>query len=288
MSRTELVVLKEWHEEDVSKGFIRQSSAPFAAPVPFGKKPGGELRFCIDYRDINRKTIKNRYLLLLKKESLNLLGKAQIYTKLDVQGAYNVRCVIGGDEYKFAFWTRYRLYEPTVMQFGTTNAPAHFLGYTNYAIREALDDFALADFDDELIYSDSEEGHVRHDKWIMQQLLEAGQYPKPENCEFHQKTLRYLGLIITTKGISMDKEKVETVGNWSREKKTKNGCLNTFFEVQQFLGFCNYYQWFIPKYSEKAEPLTRLTKKDEPFLWELEQQLAFETMITTYKLALAL
>jgi hypothetical protein len=89
MSRTELVVLKEWLEENMSKGLIRQSSSPVAAPVLFAKKPGGGLRFCIAYRDINSKTIKNRYPLLLIKETLNLLGKARICTKLDVHGAYN-------------------------------------------------------------------------------------------------------------------------------------------------------------------------------------------------------
>jgi len=90
MSRTELVVLKEWLEENMSKGFIRQSSSPFAAPVLFAKKPDGGLRFYIDYWDINCKTKKNRYPLPLTKEALNLLGKATIYTKLDVQGAYNL------------------------------------------------------------------------------------------------------------------------------------------------------------------------------------------------------
>jgi len=80
---------------------------------------------------------------------------------------------------------------------------------------------------------------------------------------------------------------VETVRNWSKEKKTENGRLNNLFEVQQFLGFCHYYRWFNSKYSEKAEPLTRLTRKDEPFVWEAEQQLAFETMVTAFTTLLA-
>jgi hypothetical protein len=288
MSRAELVILKEWLEENMSKGFIQQSSSPFAGPVLFAKKPGGGLRFCIDYRDINSKTIKNRYPLPLIKETFNFLGKARIYKKLDVRGAYNLLHVKEGDEHKLAFQTRYGLYEPTVMQFGTTNAPADFQGYINNAIKEALDDFASAYLDDVLIYSDSEEEHVGHVKWIMQRLLEAGLYLKPEKCEFHKETVRYLGLIISMKGISMDKNKVETVRNWSREKKTENGQLNTLFEVQQFLGFCNYYRQFISKYSKKAEPLTRLTKNDEPFVWESEQQLAFEIMVTVFTTAPAL
>jgi len=282
------VVLKEWLEENMSKGFIRQSSSPFAAPVLFAKKPGGGLLFGTDCLDINSKTITNRYPLPLIKETLNLLGKARIYTKLDVCAAYNLIRVKEGEEHKLAFRTRYGLYEPNVMQFGTTNAPADFQGYINTAIREALDDFASAYLDDVLIYSDFTEEHVGHVNWIMQRLLEAGLYLKPEKCEFHKETVRYLGLIISTNGISMDEDKVETVGNWSREKKTKNGRLYNLFEVQQFLGFCNYYRRFIPKYSDKAEPLTRLTKKDEPFVWASEQQLAFETMVTAFITAPAL
>jgi hypothetical protein len=122
----------------------------------------------------------------------------------------------------------------------------------------------------------------------MQRLLEAGLYLKPEKCEFHKETVRYLGLVISTTGISMDEDKVEKVCNWSREKKTENGRLNNLFEVQQFLGFCNYSRQFISKYSEKAEPLTRLTEKDEPFVWEAPQKLAFETMVNAFTTATGL
>jgi len=98
-----------------------------------------------------------------------------------------------------------------VMQFGTTNALADFQGYINNAIREALDDFASSYLDVILIYGDSEEQYIGHVKWNMQCLLEAGLYLKPENCEFHKETVRYSGLIISTKGISMDEDEVETV-----------------------------------------------------------------------------
>jgi len=136
MSRTELVVLKEWLEENVSKGFIRQSSSPFAEPVLFAKKSDGSLQFCIDYRDINSKTIKNWYPLPLIKETLNILGKARIYTKLHMRGAYNLLRVKDGDEHKLAFRTRYGLFEPMVMQFRMTNAPADFQNYIHNAIRK--------------------------------------------------------------------------------------------------------------------------------------------------------
>jgi hypothetical protein len=99
------------------------------------------------------------------------------------------------------------------MQFGTTNAPADFQGYINNAIREALDDIATAYLDDVLIYSDSEEEHVSHVKWIMQWLLEVGLYLKPEKCKLPKETVRYLGLIIPTKRISMDEGMAKTVRN---------------------------------------------------------------------------
>jgi len=128
-----------------------------------------------------------------------------------------------------------------VMQFGTTNAPADVQGYINNAIQESFNEFALAYLDDVLIYSNSAEEHEDHVKWIMQQLLDAGLYLKPEECEFHKDTVKYLGLMIPANGISMEEDKVETVQNGSGEKKTANERLNNLFEVQQFLGFCNHY-----------------------------------------------
>ena len=216
---------------------------------------------------------------------MNLLGKVRIYTQLDVRGAYNLLLVKEGDQHKLAFQTRYGLFEPTVMQFGMTNAAADFQGYINNAIQEALDEFASAYLDDIHIYSSSEEEPESHVKWIMERLVDAGLYLKPEKCVFHKTTVRYLGLIISTKGISMHEDKVETIWNWSREKKTANGRINTLFEVQQFLGFCNYYPRFISNYSDRAEPLTRMTNKDQPFVWESEQQLAFDTMVEAFTTA---
>jgi hypothetical protein len=177
--------LKEWLEEKMSKGFIPQSLSPFAAPVRFAKKPGGGLRCYIDYWDINSKTIRNRYPVTWIYATLKLFGDARIYTKLDVRGAYNFLQVKEADEHKLAFRTRYGLYEPTVMQFGTTNAPADVQGYKLNAIRESLDDFASAYLDGILIYINSEGDHVGHVKSIMQQLLVAGLYVEPKQCEFH-------------------------------------------------------------------------------------------------------
>jgi hypothetical protein len=285
MSMEELVVMKEWLEDNMTKGFIRQSSSPYAAPSLVAKKPNGGLRFCINYRDINCKTIKNRYPLPLIQETLDLLARARVYTKLDMMGVYNLVQVKEGDEHKLAFRTRYGLFEPLVMQFGTTNSQADFQEYINDTIQKALDCFASAYLNDILIYSNSIEEHEEHVKWIMEHLLKAGLYMKPEKCEFHRETVKYLGLILSTNGISMDPDKIDTVRNWSREKKTPIGRLNNLFEVQQFLGLFNYYRTFIKGYSEIAEPLKRLTKQDVPFEWLEDHQKAFEEMILKFTTA---
>jgi len=152
------------------------------------------------------------------------------------------------------------------MQFGTTNAVTDFQWYISNTIRDALDDSVSAYLDNILIFSNLEKEHQKHVKWVMQCVLEAGIYLKSEKYEFHNETVRYLGSIIARKGISMDQDEVETVRYWSCKKKPKNGRLSNLFVVQQFLGFCDYYQRCISKNSEKPEPLTILTRKDEPFV----------------------
>jgi transposase InsO family protein len=236
----------------------------------------------IHYRDINSETIKNRYPVPLIQETLKLLVGARIYNKLDVRAAYNLVWAKEGDEHKLAFRTRYGLFEPMVMQFGTTNASADFQGYINNTIQEAQDVFASAYPDNILIYSNSAKDHEQHVKWVKEHLLQAGLYVKPEKYDFHRDTVKYLGLLISTKGILMNQDKVNTVQNWSPEKETANGRLNNLFEVPKFLSFCNYFWRFIRRYSTIAEPLTRLTKKDVPFKWVEDQQRTCQEIIEKF------
>jgi len=137
------------------------------------------------------------------------------------------------------------------MQFSTTNTPADYQGYIINTIREALENFASVYLNDILMYSDFDEEHVEHVQWIMQCLMDSGVYLKLEQCEFEKERIRCPGSIISTREISQDEHTVETVRNWSREQKTRNGGLNNLFKVQQFLRVCNYYKQFIRMYSEK-------------------------------------
>ncbi|KAI1000932.1 hypothetical protein K3495_g7266 [Podosphaera aphanis] len=131
MTREELLALREWLNDNLSKGFIRASSSPAASPVLFVKKPDGTLRLCMDYRALNSVTVKNRYPIPLISETLDRLSKAKYFTKLDVISAFNRIRIAKGDEWKTAFRTRYGLFESLVMPFGLTNAPSTFQNYIN-------------------------------------------------------------------------------------------------------------------------------------------------------------
>ena len=153
MSKDELLVLRKTFSDYLSKGFIRVSNSPTAASVLFVKKLGGGLRFCVDYRALNKLTKKDRYPLPLIQETLQSLAKAKWFTKLDVIAAFHRLRIAQGDEWKTAFRTRYGLYEWLVTPFGLANAPSSFQKYINWVLRDFLDDFCSAYIDDILIYS---------------------------------------------------------------------------------------------------------------------------------------
>ncbi|KAJ6436948.1 retrovirus polyprotein [Purpureocillium lavendulum] len=263
MSREELIVLRRTLTELLDKGFIRASSSPASAPVLFVRKPGGGLRFCVDYRGLNAITKKDRYPLPLIEETLRSLSKAKWLTKLDVIAAFHKVRVAEGDEWKTAFRTRYGLYEWLVTPFGLTGAPATFQRYINHTLREFLDEFCSAYIDDILIYSSgSLADHRKKVKQVLARLRDAGLQIDIDND---------LGFIVEAgKGIRVDPEKVRAIQEWETPRSAR--------AVRSFLGFANYYRQFIPKFSNIASPLTALTKKDAAFAWSNECQAAFDEL----------
>jgi hypothetical protein len=272
MSREELLLLRKTLTEYLDKNFIRVSSSPAAAPVLFAKKPGGGLRFCVDYRGLNAITRKDRYPLPLIRETLRSISRAKWLTKLDVTAAFHKIRIAEGDEWKTAFRTRYGLYEWLVTPFGLTGAPATFQRYINYTLREFLDEFVSAYLDDILIYTDgSLEDHRQKVKLVFQRLQEAGLQLDVDKCEFECQSVKYLGFIVEVgKGIRMDPEKVTAIEGWEVPKTVKG--------VRSFLGFANYYRLFITDFADIARPLTDLTKKGRPFNWDDKAQQAFEDL----------
>ncbi|KAM4057637.1 reverse transcriptase (RNA-dependent DNA polymerase) [Hirsutella rhossiliensis] len=258
MSREELIVLRKTLTELLDKGFIRASSSPASAPVLFVRKPGGGLRFCVDYRGLNAITKKDRYPLPLIEETLRSLSKPKWLTKLDVIAAFHKIRVEEGDEWKTAFRTRYGLYE--------------WLRYINHTLRDFLDEFCSAYIDDILIYSSgSLADHRNKVRQVLARLRDAGLQIDIDKCDFEAKSVKYLGFIVEAgKGIRVDPEKVQAIQQWQRPRSVKG--------VRSFLGFANYYRQFIPRFSNIAAPLTALTKKDAVFAWSKECDKAFEEL----------
>jgi len=256
LSKTELQALKEWLEENLSKGFIRASSSPAASSILFAKKGDGSLRLCVDYHGLNEGTIKNRYPLLLLQETLIRLSKAKYFTTLDIRGAYNLVWMAEGEEWKTAFRTRYGLFESLVMPFGLINAPADFQAQINDVHRQFLDDFCTALLDDILIYSNTLEEHKKQVYKVLKALSDAGLHLKPEKCHFHKQEVKYLGFIIRTNGVRMDTEKVSCVLDWQTPENV--------IDIQCFLGFTNFYRRFIRDYCKVVSPLTSLKRR-----WEI-------------------
>jgi transposase InsO family protein len=259
LSRNELETVREWIHDNLSKGFIRASSSPAASPILFVKKPDGSLRLCVDYRGLNEITVKDRYPLPLIQETLMRLEKAKYYTTLDLPSAYNLIRIKEGDEWKAAFRTRYGLFEPLVMQFGLTNAPATFQHLINDTLRPFLDRFCTAYLDDIFIYSDSLQAHQEHVRQVLQALQQAGLGLNPKKCNFHSQRVRYLGFIVTPHGLEMDPTKIDAVRNWPVPQNVK--------DLQTFLGFANFYRRFISGYSRVCRPLTELTSKNTQWDW---------------------
>ncbi|SPC61966.1 uncharacterized protein UHOD_12133 [Ustilago sp. UG-2017b] len=277
LSEHELKTLREYLEENLAKGFISPSDSPAASPILFVKKKDGSLRLCVDYRGLNRITIRNRYPLPLIDELLDRLHEAQFFTCIDLRGAYNLLRIAKGDEWKTAFRTRYGLFQYNVMPFGLTNAPASFQHLMNDTFKDMLDRSLIIYLDDLLIYSSTLKQHQGHVSAVLARLRQVGLYAKAEKCQFSTSQTEFLGFVVSDQGVSMDPSKTEVITNWPVPKSVH--------DVQVFLGFCNFYRKFIPQYSRTAYPLMQLLCKEAqsaPFAWNNEAQHAFEQLRSAF------
>ncbi|KAI3776561.1 hypothetical protein L1987_46347 [Smallanthus sonchifolius] len=270
LAPSEMHELASQLQELSDKGFIRPSHSPWGAPVLFVKKKDGSFRMCIDYRELNKLTIKNRSPLPRVDDLFDQLQGSTCFSKIDLRSGYHQLCVQEDDIPKTAFRTRYGHYEFMVMPFGLTNAPAVFMDLMNRVCKPYLDKFVIVFIDDILIYSKTKADHEQHRRLVLDLLKKEQLYAKFSKCEFWLKEVQFLGHIVNDKGIHVDPAKIETVKNWNTPK--------TPTEVRSFLGLAGYYRHFISNFSKVVVPLTALTNKGKTYEWEPIQEEAFQTL----------
>ncbi|KAL0537612.1 hypothetical protein IC582_026595 [Cucumis melo] len=270
MAPAELKELKVQLQELLDKGFIQPSVSPWGAPVLFVKKKDGSMRLCIDYRELNKVTVKNRYPLPRIDDLFDQLQGATVFSKIDLRSGYHQLRIKDEDVPKTAFRSRYGHYEFIVMSFGLTNAPAVFMDLMNRVFREFLDTFVIVFIDDILIYSKTEAEHEEHLRMVLQTLRDNKLYAKFSKCEFWLKQVSFLGHVVSKTGVSVDPAKIEAVTGWTRP--------STVSEVRSFLGLAGYYRRFVENFSRIATPLTQLTRNGVPFVWSKACEDSFQTL----------
>ncbi|KAD5317951.1 hypothetical protein E3N88_17897 [Mikania micrantha] len=225
---------------------------------------------CIDYTELNKLTIKNRYPLPRIDDLFDQLQGSSYYSKIDLRSGYHQLIIQENDFPKTAFRTRYGHYEFLVMPFGLTNAPAVFMDLMNRVFKPYLDKFVIVFIDDILIYSKNQEEHAEHLRLVLELLKNEQLYVKFSKCDFWIREVQFFGHVVNEKGIHVDPAKIEAIKNWEAPK--------TPTEVRQFLGLAGYYRRFIEGFSKNAQSLTSLTHKDKKFAWGDKQEAAFNLL----------
>ncbi|KAL4032901.1 hypothetical protein IC575_005984 [Cucumis melo] len=270
MATAELKELKVQLQELLDKGFIRPSVSPWGAPVLFVKKKDGSMRLCIDYRELNKVTVKNKYPMPRIDDLFDQLQEAKVFSKFDLRLGYHQLRIKNSDVPKTTFRSRYGHYEFIVMSFGLTNAPGVFMDLMNIVFREFLDNFVIVFINDILIYSKTEEEHEEHLRMVLEILRANKLYAKFSKCEFWLKQVSFLGHVVSNAGVSVDPAKIEAVTSWLRP--------STISEVRSILGLTGYYRRFVENFSRITTSLTQLTRKGASFVWSKACEDSFQNL----------
>jgi hypothetical protein len=278
MTAEDTVEAAQMIKELLRDGFIRASQSPWGSPMFLVDKPDGTKRMVIDYRGLNKNTIRNRYPLPRVDELFDQLEGAKYFSKIDLRTGYWQIRIDAKDIPKTAFTSRHGHFEWLVLPMGLTNAPAAFMSLMENTFREELDKFVLVFLDDILIYSTSFAQHERHLRVVLQRLRDKKLYAKLSKCQFFRGEVEFLGHYVGRAGIRMVEGKVTAVQEWPTPTTQK--------EVEQFIGLAGYYRRFIRDFSKIASPLTELCgtlKKKKGaskpplkrFVWGTKQEEAF-------------
>lgn len=261
---------KEGVEALKQQGLIRPSQSPWAAPVVLVRKSDGSWRFCIDYRAINAVTKKDRFPLPRIDECLSVLGGAAWFSTLDLlSGYYQLRMDPSSIE-KTAFMSHEGFYEFTRLPFGLCNAPSHFQRVMQIVLSGLQWNFALVFLDDIIVFSTSFEQHCRDLSIIFARLRQYGLTAKPSKCHLFKRKVKFLGHIISEKGVQQDPAK------WSKFRSLDQ-CRNAD-EVRSFLGLAGFYHRFVPNFAHIAAPLYHLLGKRIRWKWTEAESAAFHQL----------
>ena len=267
MSPLELGELRKQLDDLLEKGFIKPSKSPFGAPILFVHKKDGGLRMCIDYRALNKITVKNRYPIPRIDDLLDQLNGAKVFSKLDLASGYWQVRIAEGDTHKTAFRSRYGHFEFLVLPFGLTNAPSTFMTLMNQVLRPFLDKFVVVYLDDILIYSKSPEEHAQHVEAVLSALERHHLYAKASKCQFGMAELDFLGHTISGAGIKVDARKVKAILDWPDPSDAH--------QLRCFLGLAGFYRRFVNRFSHIAAPLTNITGAKATWRWSEVEAKAF-------------
>ncbi|GJX41192.1 putative reverse transcriptase domain-containing protein [Tanacetum coccineum] len=231
---------------------------PGRAPILFVKKKDGYFRMCIDYRELNKLSVKNHYPLPRIDDLFDQHQGSSTYLKINLRSGYHQLRVRDEDIPKTAFKTRYGYYEFQVMPFGITNAPAVFMDLMNRVCKPYLDKFVIVFIDDILIYSRNKEEHADHLRIILELLKKEKLYVKFSKCDFWINIVQFIGHMIDSQGIHVDPAKIKVVKDWASPA--------TPTEIRQFLGLAGYHRRFIEGFLKIEKPLTELTQKNKKYI----------------------
>lgn len=251
-------------------GVIVPSASPWASPVTLVPKKDGTTRFCIDYRKVNSVTTKDAHPLPHIQDVFDSLGGAKIYSTLDLRSGYWQIPMSKHDRSKTAFTCHLGLFEFARLPFGLTNAPAQFQRIMNLVLHDLIGHSVLVYIDDIIVYSHNEEEHAKHLEEVFKRLRQYNLTLKSSKCHIGKTEVELLGYIISAEGIRPQPCKTKAISDLANP--------STVREVRSFLGMAGYYRQCIEGFADIAEPLTRLTRKNEPFVWSDEQTIAFNKL----------
>ena len=265
-----LPVIDEHVEKMLDNDICEPSFSPWASNVVLVEKSDGTLRFCIDYRQLNNLTVKDSYPLPRIDTCFDALGGAKYFSTLDLrQGYWQVENDPETAD-KTTFITRKGAFKFKVLPFGLSNAPAVFQRLMNMVMQGLTWEACLVFLDDIIVMSATFEQHLERLTAVFDRLKSANLKLKPSKCKLFQPKVKFLGSVVSAKGIEPDPDKLSAISEWPVPVNLT--------EVRSFVGLASYYKRHVEGFSDIAKPLSELTKKNQPFVWGPEQQRAFEKL----------